>query len=158
MAMTARDVMEPSVLTVAPEASLAEVQRLFVEEGIGGAPVVDERGRVVGVITGRDVLRAIDEERDTAISDTHYFRQDLEFSGPEGMSDGEDFQDRLGELTAGGAMTPSLLAVAPDASVQEVAREIRRHRVHRILVIDDEELVGIISTFDLVALLEKPSG
>lgn len=98
MATTARDVMQTSVLTVSPESPLLAVQQLFLEEGIGGAPVVDEAGQVVGVISTTDLLRAVDEWRGTAVSEAHYFRESLEFSGPDWSRGVEDFQDRLQEL------------------------------------------------------------
>jgi CBS domain-containing protein len=147
--------MQTSVLTVAPETPLADVQRLFVEEGIGGAPVVDERGVVLGVITAADLLRAVDEERDTALAEPLYFRETLEFSSPDWTHRLEDFQDRLRELRASDAMTEGIVSVSPDAPVSEVARRMREHRVHRVLVVKDASLVGIVSTFDLVALLER---
>ena len=154
MDRTARDVMQSHVITLGPDTPLADAQRLFVEEGISGCPVVDDRGTVVGVLTSTDLLRAVDEERDTAAQETHYYREDLEFSGPD-WSDLEDFQDRLAELRVADAMTPGTLSVDLDTPIPEVARTIRQHRVHRVLVVDGDSLAGIISTFDLVGLLEK---
>jgi CBS domain-containing protein len=150
----ARDVMQTNVITVSPEAALADVQRIFVEEGIGGCPVVDEHGTVVGVISSTDILRAVEEDRDTAAAETRFYREDLEFSGPE-WSDLENFQDRLAEVQVRETMTPGTLSVDPDTPVAEVARLIRQHRVHRVLVVEGDSLAGIISTFDLVGLLEK---
>jgi CBS domain-containing protein len=147
--------MQTSILTVSPETPLLAVQRLFVEEGIGGAPVVDEAGQVVGVISAADLLRAVDEERDTAVSEAHYFRENLEFSGPDWSRGVEDFQDRLQELCAADAMTRGTLSVHPDTPIPEVARRIREHGVHRLLVVEDGRLAGILSTLDLVALLES---
>ena len=155
MQRTARDIMQTSVLTVGPETALSDVQRLFVEESIGGAPVVDETGRVVGVITGADLLRAVDEERDTAVAEPRYFRDTLEFSGPDWRHEVEDFQDRLAELRVEDAMTEGIVSVDPDTPVSDVAASMRKNRVHRVLVLEKGVLVGLISTFDLVALLEQ---
>jgi CBS domain-containing protein len=158
MRVLARDVMQTSVVTVSPETPLADIQRLFVEEGIGGAPVVDDTGRVVGVISASDLLRAVESERDTAAAEPRYFRDTLEFSGPDWSHVLEDFQDRLAELRVADAMTEGVVMVPPEASVAEVARRMLGHRIHRILVVEDGALAGIISTFDLVALLEKEAG
>jgi CBS domain-containing protein len=157
MQARARDVMQTAVITVGPEASLVDVQRLFLEEGIGGAPVVDEAGRVVGVISAADVLRAVESERDTALAEPRYFRETLEFSGPDWRHDVEDFQDRLAELRVEDAMTRGVIAVAPESPAAEVARTMRESRVHRVLVMEKDVLVGIVSTFDLIALLERGS-
>lgn len=151
---TARDVMQKDVITISPETSLGDAQRLFVEESIGGCPVVDDRNVVVGVISSSDLLRAVNDERDTAVAETRYYRDDIAFSSPD-WSDLEDFQDRLAELQVSDAMTPGSLLVDIDASIPEVARTFRQHRVHRVLVVEGDALAGIISTLDLVELLEK---
>ena len=52
-------------------------------------------------------------------------------------------------------MTTSLVTVPPNASVAVLARTLRKNRIHRVLVVDEHRLIGIISSFDLVALLEK---
>jgi CBS domain-containing protein len=151
----ARDVMQTGVVTIDPAASLLDAYRLFVQEGISGAPVVDEDGRVVGVVSAQDLLRATEEERDTAVVEANYFRDLNEFSGPDWQTSSEDFQDRLRERSVADVMTEGAIIVAPDASIAEVASTLRRHRVHRVLVAEGELLVGLISAFDLVALLEK---
>ena len=54
-------------------------------------------------------------------------------------------------------MTRGGVTIGPDASIPEVAATLRRQRIHRVLVAEGDVLVGIISSFDLVALLEKDS-
>jgi len=152
--MRARDLMQKDVITIDASASLLEAHRLFVEEEISGAPVVDD-DRVIGVLSARDLLRAIDEERDTAVVQTNYFRELEEFSGPDWGRMPEDFQDRLANRPVSEVMSPDVIMVAPDATIAEVAHTLRHHRVHRVLVGTNEALVGLISTFDLIALLEK---
>ncbi len=157
MAQTARDVMQSHVITVSPETPLLDVQRLFVEEEINGAPVVDDAGKILGIVSTRDLLRAAEDEHDTAASETRYFRDELEFSGPDWSNALEDFQDRLAQRTVSEVMTSGAVIVPPTASVAEVAATLRRHRIHRVLVAERDILEGIISSFDLVALLEKES-
>ena len=158
MGALARDVMQTHVVTVEPELPLIDVHRLFVEEEITGAPVADETGRLVGVISSTDLLRAIEEEHESATSEPHYFREWLEFSGPDWTRSSPDFQDRLASLTVADAMTRGGITVSPDAPIAEVAGLMRRHRVHRVLVVEDGLLVGILTTFDLIGLLEKSPG
>lgn len=155
MALTARDVMQTHVVSVSPQDPLSTVHRLFVEEDITGAPVVDDQERIVGVISSTDLMRAAADEHDTARADPGYFRENLEFSGPELSSAPEDYLNRLGERTVEECMSDELVQVSPDASIPEVARTLRSQQVHRVVVVEDERLVGIISTFDLVGLLEK---
>ncbi|HVN39337.1 MAG TPA: CBS domain-containing protein [Myxococcota bacterium] len=147
--------MQTGVATIDRDATLLDAHRLFVEEEIHGAPVVDADGTVVGVISTLDILRAVREEHESATADPTYYRDVLEFSGPDWASGPEDFQDRLSELRVGDAMTESVVSVPPEASIAEIARLLRANRIHRVLVSEGDQLVGIVSTFDLVEVLEK---
>ena len=122
--MRARDLMEKSVITIAAETPITEVQRLFVDDEIHGAPVVDDDGRVLGVISTADVLRV-----------------------------GQEYGDRIGDLTAADAMTKDLVSAAPSATAAELAAVMTQQRVHRILIIEDRALVGIVTSFDLLKAL-----
>jgi CBS domain-containing protein len=128
---------------------------MFLDEEIHGAPVVSNTGRVLGVITSADLLRAASEEHDASSGQADYLREVLEFSSPDWSRMPQDFQDRLTQLCVEEFMTHTVVSVRPDATVEEIARVIGRERVHRVCVVDGDELVGIISTFDLVAVLEK---
>jgi CBS domain-containing protein len=129
MTLRARDLMETDLLTVEPETPAVDIQRLFVEDEIHGAPVVDEDFRVVGVVSALDVLRAVADRYD-------------------------DFATRMADFTARDMMTGTLVSVAPTATVAEIARLMRAQRIHRVLVIDDGDLIGVITTFDMLAALE----
>ncbi len=154
MAMTARDVMTDSVVSVSPEASLLDVLRLFVEENIHGAPVVDDNEQLQGVISTSDLLRAQHDEHDATSYTSDYFRGYLEFSSPDWQGEPTDFQDRLAQRTVGEVMTKQFLSVSVDTSVAEIARCLREHRVHRVWVVDDGHLCGVVSTFDLMPVIE----
>lgn len=155
MAPCVRDVMTTAPVSVQPETALIDVHRLFVEEEIHGAPVVDDEMIVRGVITSADLLRAVMQEHEAGGSTATYLRGMMEFSGPDWQQMPDDFQDRLGQLQVEEFMTAEVVAVAPDASIPEVAQAMRGNRVHRVLVMDGEKLEGVVSALDLVALLEK---
>jgi CBS domain-containing protein len=157
MATTARDVMQTRIVTVAPDAPLPAVQRLFVEEGIHGAPVVDDEGRVLGVITTMDLLRAASEAVDASPDEPVYFRYDLDLHGFDWSRAPSDLRERLRDTVAADVMTNEILSVAPETPIAGVARVLRENAVHRVLVIEDGELRGILSAMDLVALLESPA-
>lgn len=153
MAKTAADVMERSVLTLSPEASLLDAHRLFVEEGIHGAPVVDDEGAVIGVVTSTDLLRAVSEEHESVgFASNESLRGVLEF-GPPAWTGPEDFQDRLARRTVGEVMTEGALTVEEDTPVREVAERMQRQRVHRVWVVKGRQPTGVVSTFDLLPLV-----
>jgi CBS domain-containing protein len=154
-AMTAQDVMTDSVVSVAPESPLIDVLRLFVEEDIHGAPVVDEAGRLVGVITTTDLLRAQEDEQDTARASIDRLREILEFSAPEWSGDLSDFGNRLAQRVVSEVMTKGCVSVPRAASVADVARCLRENRIHRVWVEDDGRLCGVVSTLDLMPVIEN---
>ena len=153
----AEDIMERRVVTVSADSPLLAVYRLFVEEDISGAPVTDESGDVVGVISARDLLRTANETHDDAIMDLHYYESSPTFQGGEWLTDIEEFEDRLTHRSVSEVMTTGAIAVRRDASVAEIADLMLKHRIHRVLVIDEDNdegpLVGLVSVFDLVSLL-----
>ena len=154
MTQTARSVMTDSVVSVSPETSLAEVLRLFVEEDIHGAPVVDD-GEIIGVVTTSDLLRAEDDERDTARAGGDYLRGLLEFSAPDWSGDLTDFQDRLAQRTVSDVMTKGIVSVSAEAPVAEVARCLRENRIHRVWVVEGDRLCGVVSALDLMPVIEQ---
>lgn len=155
MSKTAADVMQTSIVSVAPSDPIHTVQRLFYEEGIHGAPVVDDEGQLQGIITSTDILRAAAEAHDVEPIEPAAFLDDLDLShGVWGMAP-DDFKERLQDSVVADFMTEEVVRVAPSASVASIARLLREHQVHRVLVVDDGRLCGIVSAFDLVALLEE---
>lgn len=154
MKQTARSVMTDSVVSVSSETSLADVLRLFVEEDIHGAPVIED-GEMIGVVTTSDLLRAEEDERDTARADGDYLRGLLEFSAPDWSGDLTDFQDRLSQRTVADVMTKGFVSVAADAPVAEVARCLRENRIHRVWVVEGDRLCGVVSTLDLMPVIEQ---
>jgi CBS domain-containing protein len=151
----ARDLMQTHVVTVGPDTPLLDVYRLFAEEQIGAAPVVDEAEQVIGVVSTADLVRTLDEERDTAWVQTNYLRDVVPFSSPDWDNVPEDLQNRWEQLRVSDAMTDGIVTMPPDASASEIARTLRKHRLHHVFVVEDGVLCGVISTYDLLQLVEK---
>jgi CBS domain-containing protein len=142
--------MQSPVVTVAPTDPLTSVRRLFADEAIHGAPVVDETGLVRGVITSADLMRSAASGEGPAPASS--WREEVAPEPP-----AWELADDVVRECAEDVMTDSVVQVPPDASVAEVARRLREEGVHRIMVVDDQDVIGIISTFDLLRLIEEPS-
>jgi CBS domain-containing protein len=165
------DIMTPEVVTVTPETTLREAVELLTEKHISGAPVVSGH-QVVGVVSASDILEfaaSMPERRPWTDepNDEESERTDLPpgsyytnlFSG-----DGTDVVDRfggsanLGELdahTVEEVMTRDAIALSPNHSVGAAAELMRGRSIHRVLVIQDGKLVGIVSTLDLVRAIAE---
>ncbi|MCB0320444.1 MAG: CBS domain-containing protein, partial [Bdellovibrionales bacterium] len=72
--------------------------------------------------------------------------------------DGGDLQGIAGnleEMTVEEAMNPNVVSVGPDDSVASLAAKMRNNKIHRLIVADDDKVVGVVTTFDLLKLLEN---
>lgn len=152
--LTAGQIMRRPVVSVSPTAPLSEVERLLTENRISGMPVTNSAGHAIGVISYRDLLDHYAQNPDEhPHRKTSYFRvpteqlADEEF---EGFSVPEASEDRVED-----AMTPEVIHVGGDATLRQVARTMRDHAIHRVLVIDpgSGRVLGIISTMDVLASL-----
>jgi CBS domain-containing protein len=149
--IVARDVMTPEVLAVDEAISLQELASFLIDNEVSGVVVRGEDGTPIGVVSSTDIAAAAAQgdgapRRRKGFYDegwSHDF-DDAELAEVELADD---------ELTAGDIMTPEIFSVTADTPVAEVARLLCDSRVHRLLVTENDELVGIITTSDLLGLL-----
>lgn len=128
------DLMKRDVLTIPATMPFIEIVHLIVVAGIHGAPVVDDQGAIVGVISAMDLLRA-----------THQAYDDERDEG-----EGADPVDRLQSSTAVELASPEPVWVLPETPAAEVARLMRDSGIHRVLVGSQGRLHGIVTAFDLL--------
>ncbi len=140
------EVMTTDVLTFAPGDAVAEAMATLVERGIDGAPVVDENGQVVGMLSTGDLI--VQESRlhfPTVIS---LLGATLELPSAKRHFD-EDLRKTLGGTVAE-VMQPEPITIAVDDNVEEAATLMHDHDVSRLPVIGDRGLVGIVSRVDIL--------
>lgn len=150
--MAAGDLMTRDVLTVAEEMTLQELAAFFRDHRITGAPVVGPEGGVVGVVSLVDLARA-DSERSDAVWDplaSDYYVRNWKPGIDHGV---QIFHVGDHRLRVRDIMNREVYSVAPETGVAEIAGEMLRHHIHRLLVIDGGELVGVLTTSDLLGLL-----
>ena len=151
--MIASDVMTRTVLSVRPDATIAEAIRTMLDNRISGLPVIDEAGRLVGMLTEGDLLR-----RGETGTERHRPRWLEILMGP-GRLAGDYVRThgrRIGEV-----MTRDPVSVTPDTPLKEVVELMERRRIKRVPVLDGDVPVGILSRADLLRALagvleEKP--
>jgi CBS domain-containing protein len=146
-----RDYMQSSVVTVEAEAKLADVERLLVEQQIGGAPVLDS-GKVVGVISRSDLVKQLVVEQSLSEMVSDYYR-DPGLAQPDSSADTVADNERLQGQKVRDVMATRLIAVAPDEGIDAAARVMREQHVHRVLVTDQGKLAGIVTAYDLLRAL-----
>jgi acetoin utilization protein AcuB len=127
-----RDWMSEKLITITPQTTLPEVQRIMLEHKIRRLPVL-KGDKLVGIVTLGDIREAKPSDATTlSIYELNYL---------------------LDQLTAKDFMTPDPITIAPDATIAEAAQLMVEHKVGGLPVIDDGKLIGIITETDLCRLL-----
>lgn len=151
--ITARDLMNPKILTVRDSMSVRELAGFLIGKQISGAPVVDGEGGLIGVVSFTDIAAVASDE--VAIGSERrnpdFYLRDLEETYSEEEVRG--FHIEQNDLPVREIMTPNVFSVDEDAAVPEIARVMLDGHLHRILVTKGDTVVGIISTSDLLGLL-----
>lgn len=151
-ALTVADIMERDAPSVTPETGAEDVVARFKAEDVPALPVVNEGGRLVGIITERDLVIA-DEEGDLHIP--HYIEL---FGGLIFLESMRNFERRLRKAaatTAADLMTTEPVTIDPDASVREAARIIAERDHNRLPVVAHGRYLGIVTRADVLAALSR---
>lgn len=129
-----RDIMTRDVVSAASDLTIRDAMELLSERHVSGAPVVDG-GKVVGVFSASDLLAFLADLSDTTPS--------LTFSRRKGRT------TPLEDVTVEEVMTRKIQALPPDTSVDEAAAFMGTKQIHRVLVMDGDVLLGIVTTSDV---------
>jgi len=121
------DLMQKDVRTIDEDAMVSDAILLLADEHVGGLPVLNGHRELVGIISTSDILAA---EAETG--------------------DGEALSRVATHTRVGDLMTPHPKTIAPDAPVKLAAQEMLYLDVHRLLVVEDSTLMGVISQSDIV--------
>jgi CBS-domain-containing membrane protein len=142
------DLMTREVVSVRPETPLKEVAQLLVDHGIGGVPVTDSMGIVLGVVSESDfVTKELGREYARRSRLARLFGQ----PSPDAA--------KIEATTAAEAMTaPAVTIEGRIATVREAAIVMAEHGINRLPVIEDGRLVGIITRGDLVRIFAESDG
>jgi len=125
--MRVRELMQRDVKTVDREATVNDAVVALTDAHISALPVVDAAGRMVGVISSTDVLTSEAEARD-AVEREALFDQ----------------------MMVRDIMTPRPLTISPDAEIKEAAQQMLYADIHRLFVTQGGQVIGVISTTDIV--------
>ena len=168
MTRNVEDIMQRQVVTVTPETPVRELLRCLVNEQISGVPVVTQEGGIVGVVSTTDVVRLGAEEGEIPQGDltlgflgaakeeydedsaAHFFTVSQEWNYPTD-DETQTIPERIFDgFTVADIMTSAAFTVGPKDSLETVAKFLLQGRIHRALVVEDDQLKGIVTAFDLL--------
>ncbi len=128
MQRTARDIMNSPVITAKKDMLVSDVINLMALEKINGMPVVDDEGKMIGIITGRLMMNTAVSGNATRTSVTEVMLKHLDIYGP---------------------------TFPPDTPVELLVNYFTSSRINRIFIVEDDRVVGIISRIDIICVLDQ---
>ena len=153
--MKARDIMTPTVLSIRPDASVAEMVQLMLDNRISGLPVVDDHGELVGIVTEGDCLRRAETGTERKRPRWVQF-----LIGPGRLA---DEYVRTHSRKVAEVMTQPAITITEETPLEEIVHLMETRRIKRVPVVRDRKVVGIISRANLLQALASaasniPSG
>lgn len=142
--MIASDIMRKDVVTVRENQTVKELADLLIDKGISGAPVIDARGRLVGVVSQTDLVRR-ERERGEEQEAPAYHRDLDRWLGRKGFQIVTPEYARVGDV-----MTPAVLSADVGTPVESLARCMSEKRVHRLIITRKGQLAGIVTSMDVL--------
>jgi len=138
----ARDVMTSPVITVKATTTVKEVARLFLERRISATPVLDDQGKLVGIVSEGDLVHR--SEISTERRRPWWL---VLMAGDEGLAAEyiRAHATRVDDL-----MSRNVITAAPDTPLHEIAEMLEKYGIKRLPIVRDGQLVGIVSRANLV--------
>jgi len=157
MPRTIADIMQKKVRTIAPERSLPELERELLRARVGALPVVDREGKLVGIVSRSDVVRQLCLERSLgeAMADAYRDQTDASFAEKSQQAIAASIGQRMERLCVRDVMIDDLVTVPPALPVEKAAQLLCERRIHRLPVVENGRLVGIVSTLDFTRLVAE---
>ncbi len=149
-AMRVGHVMSQTPVQLSANASMTEAADILLEHGISTAPVMDDQGRCIGILSSTDFLRrqsSLGHANESSMSNEVH--QVVEPGAGQPIYISPVVEDRVSYH-----MTRAVQSVKPDVSLLKAAHIMNAEHIHRLPVLDDDDrVVGMLSTMDIVSSL-----
>lgn len=140
--LTAADVMSSPVVMLAPGDAIPDAARTFTQWHISGAPVVDDDGRLVGMVTEGDILvKAAGPAGHSLLAEVFRSRREV-----------HEEERRLTGKVVADVMTPDVIQARESTPLRELAATMSRNEINRIPIVRDREIVGIVTRNDVLRM------
>lgn len=147
--VVARDIMTPDVVSVPTTMTVRTLAATFRDNHITGAAVVNTSGKLIGAVSETDIVERDAQPRVRAVvvrsgPDEGRAFEDL---SPLAVVEPEEIPDKA---TVADIFSPYVVTANPDTRLEDLAAQMVRHRVHRLFIVEDQKLAGIVSSMDVM--------
>lgn len=141
----AKDIMTKEVITVSPDTTVEGLGRLLIEKGISGAPVIDSKGKLFGIVTENDLIKQ--KERFHIPTVVRLFDAFIPVGGSSSM---EKEIKRMSASRVSEICARDVVTVDPETSLQDIATLMSEKGVYLLPVVQSGKIVGIIGKRDVI--------
>ncbi len=134
--MKIRDIMETEVFTIKKEARYEEVAKVLYEKNVSGLPVVDDDGRVLGVVSEKDIFRVL-----YPFYQSYYEQPILYTDFEEREKKATDIRNQLAEVF----MSKNVVPISPDDAIMQAGALMLSRGISRLPVVEGGKVVGMVS-------------
>ncbi len=146
--LRAKDIMTREVITVYPETEVVQAAKLMLENHVNGLPVVDNEGRLKGIICKSDLIA---QQRKLPLPSFFFlFDSAIPLSSAKNI---EKEVQKMAAIKVDEAMTIDPLTVDPETALEDIATLMVKHNIHTVPVLDRGWLVGVIGKEDILRTL-----
>lgn len=146
----AREIMTREVVTLRPGMSVTDAAKVLSGQEIGGAPVVDSGEKLVGIISESDLI-----VQDIRLHFPTYIHFLDSYIYLESLAKFEETLKKAVGATVGDVMTADVFTVTGDSTVEDIATLMIEKDIDRVPVVDDSQVVGIITKGNIVKILGR---
>ena len=148
--LTAQEIMTREVVSVTVDTSLKDLAHKFMETRYSNMPVLDQAGKLVGVISETDL---IEQQQPLHIPTVMAF-----FDGVFYLDSEKRFKEEVARVTAttvGELCRRKPVTCSPTASVREIAALMAKNKAHLLPVIENDKMIGVVARLDLIRAMEE---
>lgn len=150
--------MTKDVICVKPEMRINELDKIFVNHKITGAPVVDDNENLVGVVSQSNIVNYDLKKGMHASSISDYYRS----TGIEPQQMTDDFIttdiSNLIDTEVQGIMAANVITANANDSIHDIANTMCDKKIHRLVIVEGNKVVGMVSTLDILKVVGKTQG
>jgi CBS domain-containing protein len=143
-----KDIMTTNVISVSPETEIVHAAQIMVEKRINGLPVLDGKGKVVGILCQSDLVA---QQKSVPIPSLFSLMDG--FMPLTSLKKIEKEVEKIAALTVAQAMTSKPVTVTPETGIEEVASLMVDRNFHTLPVVQDGRLVGVVGKEDVLKTL-----
>ena len=143
-----KDIMTREVITATPDTEVFKAARLLLEKRINGLPVVDDAGKVVGILCQSDLVA---QQKKIPLPSLYTLLEG--FVPLTSMKRIDKEVEKIAAVKVRQAMTPDPVTVGPETAIEEVAALMADKKFHTLPVIENDRLVGVVGKEDVLRTL-----